>query len=375
MRGTYCYLPILRARAGAFHALAAASPLAKSRLVPLFDLPPPVLRDGQTLEALLAKRAAGIFTTWGRVRPVYVDVHDFPLDLRTSSGVAPIVFLFDRFRENAMLAVPVTGTVSDRGRDYLTAVRNIVATDARGACLRLAEDDFADPHVLRASIIEVLGILEIGTMQLDIVFDFRHVGNGNVDVLRATVLESLNALHSVGTFRNVVVSGSSVPDVLGKKDHGKIRRERRIEVGLWTQLVQTIVDRTPLVFSDYGVVAAHYVPPGKPVRVPARIRYTRLHEHVFYRAGRKEYAEICKQLTATSDFSGDTFSAGDQRIGRCAKEASSLGGPAEWIANDTNHHLEIVSAQIWHYLSEFRLLDRFSLPAPERIPWLQAELV
>ena len=39
MRGTYCYLPILRARHGAFNAVGSLSPLARSRLTPLFDFP------------------------------------------------------------------------------------------------------------------------------------------------------------------------------------------------------------------------------------------------------------------------------------------------------------------------------------------------
>lgn len=60
MRNTYCYLPILPARGGAFLALKWLSPLAGSRLIPLFDIPDPVLRDGETFDTHFAKRAKGI---------------------------------------------------------------------------------------------------------------------------------------------------------------------------------------------------------------------------------------------------------------------------------------------------------------------------
>lgn len=289
-------MPILRARGGVFRALAAISPRTKSRIVPLFDVPVPVMRDDQTLEEILTKRANGIYEAWGRARPVYVDVHDFPLDLRTTSGDTPISFLFDLLRTEGLSAIPVTGTVSERDRNYLIAVGNIISRDERGACLRLAEDDFANPQTLRASIVEALGLIEADPTQIDIIFDFRYVGKRNMDVARATVLEAFETLQSVGSFRNIIIARSSVPDVLGKRDHGKIRRESRAEFGLWTKLAHSLADRVPVVFSDYGVVAAHYAPPGKPVSVPARIRYTTLQDHLFYRANRKEYPKICQQL-------------------------------------------------------------------------------
>src|ERR1700675_2180676 len=57
MRGTYCYLPILRARWGAFQAIGELSPIARSRLTPLFDVPVPTSKNGKTLETYLAERA------------------------------------------------------------------------------------------------------------------------------------------------------------------------------------------------------------------------------------------------------------------------------------------------------------------------------
>ncbi len=50
-------------------------------------------KEGKTLEGYLAERADGIRRCWEYGRPVYVDVHDFPLDRRTETGAQPIAHL------------------------------------------------------------------------------------------------------------------------------------------------------------------------------------------------------------------------------------------------------------------------------------------
>jgi hypothetical protein len=84
----------------------------------------------------------------------------------------------------------------------------------------------------------------------------------------------------------------------------------------------------------------------------ARIRYSTKRDHVFYRARRREYPIICRQLVASEDFLGAIYSIGDQAIGLRAQQLMSPGGPTSWIACDTNHHLELVSAQTWDLLLE-----------------------
>jgi hypothetical protein len=373
MRGSYCYLSILPARKGAFRAVDMLSPLARSRTAHLFDVPVPVLENGKTLDNYLEERADGVYRALGGTRPVYIDVHDLQLDLRTCSGAQPITFLLDSLRRRGALAIPVTGTEADRDRDYLAGVRSIVARDKRGACLRLTHDDLVEPHTLAASVTTVLDSLALATSELDVILDFRFIGNHNPDTLLGIALGALQAIQRLGRFRNTVLAGSSIPAVLGKQDHGKVRREKRIDFELWKQLSVVFAEQL-IVPADYGVVGAHYVPPGKPVNVPARIRYTLLSDHVFYRTGRGEYADICRQLLASGDFSSENFSAGDRRIYRCAKGIETAGGPAEWIANDTNHHLELVAEQAWQFLMDSNLAQQFAFPEPARFPWLQPEL-
>ena len=341
----------------------------------MFDVRSVILKNGETLDAYLIKRAIGISQCWEPDRPVYVDAHDLALDARTSSGALPIAFLVDYFRSRGARVVPVTGTEDDRDMDYLLTMRALVAQVGDGACLRLQRDDLENAEILRSSIFSVLDIIRLLPEHVDIVFDLRYVGRDTPDSLRGIVLEALQIIESIGIFRNIAVAGSSVPDAMGKRDQDKVRREARIELELWIQLLESMATVRPMPFSDYGIVGAHYAPPGKPVQVPARIRYTTQRDHVFRRAKRGEHRDLCRQLIESEDFLGSSFSAGDQRLHLSAAGRTTPGNPAHWVGFDTNHHLELVSAQAWSQLRSRGLEGRFSLAVPTPRPWLQPELL
>jgi hypothetical protein len=371
MRGSYCYLPILPARGGAFLAIRWLSPLAESRLTPLFDIPDPVLRDGETLEMHFAKRAKGISDAWTGTRRAYVDMHNLPAHVSMASGMHPLVYVFEHLNMHGGNAIPVTGTAADRDSAYSNAARTIVYRDRRGACIRLAREDFENRSTLGSGIAEALDLLGLTPTECDLLFDFRYILVNEANGLRALALEVLQIATQLGNFRNMIVAGGSVPEQLGKQDQGQVRREGRVEFGLWSELMAAF----PIAYADYGVVSPLYVPPKRVVNVPARIRYSTETDHVFRRSGRKEYENICKDLIASPDFAGKNFSLGDLRIYQCAKETIKPGNPTQWIASDANHHLELVSGQVWRALESSGLTGRFTLPEPVRRPWLQPELI
>ena len=106
MKAAYCYLPILPARWGQFRAVGRLSPTARSRLTPLFDVHVPVLKKGQKLETYLVGRVDGMYRCWEADRPLYVDVYNFPLDMRTESGARPIAYLLNLMRSRGLRGYP-----------------------------------------------------------------------------------------------------------------------------------------------------------------------------------------------------------------------------------------------------------------------------
>lgn len=375
MRASYCYLPILPARSGAFGAVAALSPDTVSRINPMFDVPVPPLKSGKTLDAYLTERADGIHGCWERDRAVYVDVHDLDPDLRTTMGLQPIAFLLNQLRLRGSRAIPVTGTAADRGMNYVVAIRALISQYPDGLCVRLDRDELSDAVALSRNLIELLNTVSVEPTNTDLILDYRYVGREKPEVIRTSALEALNAIAGIGQFRNVALAGTSIPDRLDKRDNGRVRRESRVELEAWSQLLPTLASPMPVAASDYGVIGAHYVTPSGFVTVPSRSRYTTEREHVFRRAKRSEHAETCKQVVASSDFLGETFSAGDRRVTLVAQGQAKPGAPVIWVSDDTNHHLELVSAQAWRILRKHGFDKQFNLAVPNRRPWLQPVLI
>ena len=208
MRGaSYCYLPILPARGGAFQAVGALSSVARSRLTPLFDVPTPVLNNGKTFDRYLSERAEGIHQCWEPGCSVYIDVHDIDPDLRTSGGRQPIEYLADRLRQHGCTPIPVTGTLADRGTDYVNAISALIAVQRNGVCLRIARDEIEEAELLRQSLGEMLDLLRCDPSEVDVVLDLRYVGRDSVERLRATTLDAIAVVDGVGVFRNVAIAG------------------------------------------------------------------------------------------------------------------------------------------------------------------------
>lgn len=371
MRNSYCYLPILPARGGAFMATQWLSPLAESRLTPLFDIPDPVLEGKATLETHFAKRARGISNAWTKARPVYVDMHNLPPQIRMASGSHPLAYVFDHLEMYGAKAIPVTGTIADRDAAYSDTVRSIVGDIKRGVCLRLAREDLENRVSLSREISVFLDFIGLTPEECDLLIDFRFLMTKEIGEIRALSFEVLGTSSALGVFRNTIVAGGSIPEQLGKKDQGKVRRETRKELELWSELIAAF----PVAHADYGVVSPLYVPPKGIVKIPSRIRYTTENDHLFRRAGRKEYPELCKELIASPEFKGEGFSLGDLRFYRCAKETIKPGNPAQWIAADANHHMELVSDQVWRALESSGRSGQFNLPETVRRPWLQPEIM
>jgi T4 beta protein len=372
MKGAYCYLPILKAREGSFSAIRSLSPAARSRLSPLFDIPKPRVGHAKDDAGYLLKKVNGIVSCWPSERPVYLDAHDFELNFRVNDEL-PVAFVAGRLRSNGFKPIPVTGTVPERGREYVREIGKVAGRIGSGLCIRVEREEIEDSEALQAALFETIDDLGASIAHLDLLLDLGYVGADEPAQLANVVRNALGIAFNTLSFRNVAVAGGSVPDELGKKDNGKVRRESRIELFTWSILQESF--NAALAFSDFGVISPRYVKPGRPVNVPARIRYTTPTEHIFLRTLRSGHHELCEQLLAMEDFHGDAYSAGDQRMALVAAHGrAGSGTPGLWIAGDLNHHLELVSAQTWIALENSGNANRFLLPDPQPYPWLQPAL-
>jgi hypothetical protein len=374
MKGSYCYLPILKARSGAFNALRTVSPTARARIAPLFDVLPPDPKQAKDPQAYLTKKVQGIVGCWAPDRPVYLDAHAFPLDALIG-GMPPVAVVARGLAARGFQAVPVVGTESERGREYIAAIRRLAVDLGTGVCVRVEREELGEPMAFAASLSQTLDLLGVSAHMVDLVLDMDYVGKQSTPEVSSTAREALQAATSIGDFRNTVLVGGSVPEQLPKRDTGVVRREARIELEAWQQIVSLVDLPVPFAFGDFGVINPKYVKPGRPVNVPARVRYTTSREHIFLRTGRGGHGDLCRQLLAMQDeYAGAAYSAGDQRMDLAAQGLASVGNPSIWIAGDLNHHLELVSDQVWRLIQASGMSRLFALPEPRRYPWLQPVL-
>ncbi len=370
MPGSFCYMASLAARGGAFTAVQNLSPEAHSRSAFLFDLPRPTLREGESVDRELDKRADGIAQCAKLGGKIYFDVHDFPPELVTGAGLQPVKYLAQRFQRYGTSCVPVTGTIMDRGIAYVEAVRDIAAADLNGVCLRLARDELEEPALLEEAIGTTLEAMRLTPGRTDLVMNFAFVGNDKAERLRSVARDALAAINGMGRFRNIVLSGTSIPAQLGKRTKGEVLRFRRVEFDIWSDVARLLAGTRDLAFGDHGIIEIHHTPPAKVVNVPARIRYTTQHEHVIRRTARGDYQSLCKELHESEDFMGRNFSFGDQRLASVAMFGAGKFSPGTAVAHDANHHIEFVSEQVWQHIGACGGEAQFVLPKPLSRAWL-----
>ena len=375
MKGSFCYMPVLKARKGSFDAIRAVSPIARSRLAPLFDILPPNAGQARDIGAYLQRKIDGIAGSWVPDRPLYLDAHSFPVE-SSIHGQPPVAVVAEALMVQGFIPIPVVGTESERGSEYLAAMSLLAKRLGTGLCLRVEREEIVEPGFLAPSLSKSIGMLGIAAEQVDLALDFDFVGKDSPASISSAALDAIRAAAPVGKYRNIIMVGGSIPERLPKGDTGVVRREARVELAAWQSLCEASGLSNPIAFGDFGVINAKYVRPGKAVNVPARVRYTTPREHVLLRTGRDGHADLCREIVAMEgEFLGPAYSAGDQQMSLAANGLSGPGNPAMWLAGDLNHHLELVSAQIWEAVRSAGLSPRFSLPEPRRVPWLQSLLL
>jgi len=371
------YFPIHRAKAGEIAGIGRLSPLTRTRVRPTFEIQKQAADDDAPPEEYLAGVGQQLLESWGNRYPLYADFLQFGPEQKTADGKHCAEHLFTCLRQQSMLAIPVAGPESVRGPgyDYLEAVARIAKRDGRGAALRIPFEEFSDSQKLSFAIEDSLRVLSLQPELIDLFLDFEALSMLPADArssaaIVTAVSEAVAKIGEAG-FRNVIVCGSSVPERVSKQyDWGALRVERS-EFLAW-QLLTAAADKLFVKFADYGPIYALEQDTNSPVRPPARIRLSTPTEHVMWRAPRKDYMRLCEQVVASKDFDPDLAAWGATVLYQCARFGRGKGGPTEWVARDTNLHVEVTVRAIESALRRAGLLATLSFAEPESFAWNQA---
>ncbi len=238
----------------------------------------------------------------------------------------------------------------DRNESYQAAVRDAIAKDRRGVCLRIRIDELKNLS-LASRLNDLLGTLGVEPAAADIVVDYGILQAAHPSI--RYVCERLPGLEEWRTF--TVAAGYFPKDLQGfpvgehlwpREEWRRWRAETTTSPGL---------PRIPT-FGDYTTQHAIFQEPRPGLNVSASIRYT-THEHwVIMRGeglrtkgspGYAQYPANAELLCGRKEYSGPQFSYGDDYIWKVAsRQITTPGSPETWLRAGINHHLTFVVRQI-----------------------------
>lgn len=289
-----------------------------------------------------------LFNKWGSAN-CFVDSCYIPNDTVMANGTHHLAHIFDLARAAGASAVPVTGL--DRSSSYQVAISTIVATDQRGACIRLTGEDFAQP--IHSKVQSLMSRLKLQPGEVDLVVDVA------TDVLKNSVAQAsgwntlLNAIPFLAHYRTVTLAGSSIPSTFTAASLAANKYIDRSEWLAYKALVQLNPSRLPT-FGDYGVLNPNMIEMDPRFIDPnAKIKYST--ENSWYIAlgsqvrknGRAQYSNLCHQIINERPviFGGPTYCNGDLFIDQCAN-GGSTGGTSTWPTVTTNRHISVTVKSI-----------------------------
>jgi hypothetical protein len=196
-------------------------------------------------------------------RPVYLDTLRLnrSLVLDTPEGRQPVLgYLHDQARERGMRFVPVVW-VADSTEAVESIVRCACVADGHGVALRYrALSTLPKSGTCRRALVESQ-LVRVGCApdQADLLIDLQYLSEDR-EILGEDVVELLEEMCAIGSWRSLVLLGTSIPQTLGVIRQGSVGSIERREWRLWCDLERLKPTRMPAC-GDYAV--QHVEPPAE----------------------------------------------------------------------------------------------------------------
>jgi hypothetical protein len=296
-----------------------------------------------TIDDHLAPVAKRIQDKWGR--RCFVDLNIIDPAERLSDGQHPVKFVFDDLRTKKCVGVPVTSLERDEYYNY--AVSQAHSIDNNGVCLRLKIEQAAKPKI-ENSINVFLNKMGVQQNECDVILDLGSPNYVPVEGFSKLVQMVVQKLPYLNEWRTFSVVGGSFPSSIAEIKGAKSvipRHEWIVYKELSNYLRQANI-RVPT-FGDYTISHPKVVSLDmRFVKPSAKLIYTT--DDAFYvRKGTNvrdngfvQYHDYCMELSKSTIFQGEAFSAGDKQIYGCAHKTKKPGNLTTWKWVGTNHHME-----------------------------------
>lgn len=349
------YFPILKVKPGELKALEKLSARSIAKILPMFDLHRQ--KDGITAMDHLDKLAYLISSAWTGGQ-VFVDIPRWRPNAQVENGEHVLAYACSQLSMLGVLASAVASYDRWDDPEYQRALVGLSDEGQNSFCIRLEGDaleDIGDPDYFMDKLDEIIDRLDIDPADCFVVVDLGDIFHSAVVDLMPIVTDALTLLEPKG-FGGVVVAGCSLPTTVNqavKKINSAGFVERR-EAVLWKSICAERRN-TDIIFGDYGIRNPSGEEDVIAPNMNGKIRYTLANRYLVVRGhsiqvppkGAQTHA-LAQYVINSGHYMGASFSWGDQRIQDCANLVFK-GNAGDWIAIDTNHHLEAVLAEIFEF--------------------------
>ena len=337
------YVPVLKGKRAEFPALGNLH--SKQGVTPLIESVPSAEADE------VPRRMS---THWHAELPYFIDLVflDDPDDDNTpATDDHPVRECFEEVAEQGQRAIPVTGI--SRSPGYQDAIRQVVADQEEGVCIRLTADDFEeDSDDIDNTLQAAMDIFEVGPDETDIILDAGSVADASAAVVAQLHRAHLDLMPNLNDWRTLTVLSGGFPLSLAALVRGEWNPRNRHDWRGWSRLISGAhpPPRLPS-FGDYGIAHPNLPPEGRAT-ILAQLRYTTPESWLIWKGsnvfthGFDQFYAICESMVARPEYRGAAFSQGDAEIEQKATSHDSPGNAETWRRIGTNHHLETVLGQI-----------------------------
>ena len=303
------YVPILRWKRAEWVALGDLTMDDRKHVTPVVEPTPRSFQARDNKPApdpadVLTKNAVDIQKHWGEA-PFFADLWHLDPALRVGNGTHPLEFLAEQARSRSLALIPVTGL--DRDRGYQRAVASIIATDSRGACIRIHPAEVQSPDFSR-NLSGLLNTLRLGMRDADCLLDYQVWQQG-----APTIATLTSAIPRIDFWRTFTVASGAFPRDLTGFTIGQHCLPRFDWMGWRSQISNGPIPQRLPAFSDYTIQHAVFAEPPERANFSASIRYTSDDHWVIMRV--RAFSKITAPVTIS----------GRRMHNCCAPEVSIVG--------------------------------------------------
>jgi hypothetical protein len=366
------YVPILKGKKGELLALAKAENLQQfTALVEVVPIPLTHPEDrapayqSKTIDQHIKDTADAFKQAMGILPRVFIDGLYIESENKLRDGKSAVEGLFSRLRDGGIRFVPTIGL--DRAENYIIAVRDAIALDKQGCCLRLVESDLESLSDLDSQIQTLLKALNVTIDHVHLLVDLK-----NNLPLKVTLPLLINELPRLNDWQTLTLSSSSFPQFLSDvRINSADDHHERLEWIAWLYVreKQNAARKRVPTFSDYGINHPTLTDDTDPrmLTIAPNIRYTGSTSYVVAKgqappkkkkqetaeqevarmrlALSVQYPKLAALIKVHPSWKDGTFSWGDKFIDRCSQKKCT-GNRSDWRGVGASHHIALVVQQL-----------------------------